>query len=252
MSKLKSIKWFISRPQYFKTFLYLIRRKFLPDKEGTRDASTEWCKERALVNEVALKKLFPNFTYQPIEEVYPEIFDYANQEVEKCEVQMGGAGDLNFLYYLTKLSKSEKIIETGVAYGWSSLSILLALSEQSGGKLISGDLPYVSLNNDPYVGCVVPESLKSKWQLIRQADRQALPVALKEFKKIDLCHYDSDKSYYGRWWAYPKLWDALNDGGYFVSDDINDNMAFVEFCEKVERKPIVIEFGGKYLGVIKK
>lgn len=252
MGKLKSLRWFLSRPQYFKTFLYLIKRKFLPDKEGTRGQSTNWCKERALKNQDALKLFYPDVDFKDIKEIYPDIFKYADEEVEKCKVQMGGAGDLNFLYYMTKLSGAKSIIETGVAYGWSSLSILLALSEIEGGKLISGDLPYVSLDNDPYVGCVVHDSLKSKWKLIRQADRQALPGALKELKKIDLCHYDSDKSYYGRMWAYPKLWKAMNKGGFFISDDINDNMAFVEFCKEVEREPVVIEFGGKYLGVIKK
>ena len=47
---------------------------------------------------------------------------------------------------------------------------------------------------------------------------------------LDLCHYDSDKSYYGRRWAYPKLWEALKTGGIFISDDIQDNWAFKEFC----------------------
>lgn len=252
MGKLNSLWWFFSRPQYFKTFLHLVKSKFIPNREGSRDASINWCKERALTNKEALKKFYPDMKFENIEQLYADVFNYAHEEVKNCKVQMGGAGDINFLYYLTKLSGAKQIVETGVAYGWSSLAILLALSEIDNGKLISGDLPYIGLNNDPYVGCVIPDFLKSKWKLIRQADRQALPVALSEFEKIDLCHYDSDKSYHGRWWAYPKLWEALNEGGFFVSDDINDNMAFVEFCQNVKREPIVVEFGGKYLGVIRK
>ena len=70
--------------------------------------------------------------------------------------------------------------------------------------------------------------------------------------KAFLCHYDSDKSYTGRIFAYPLLWNALQKNGIFISDDIQDNIAFIEFCEQVNKKPIVIEHLGKYVGLIKK
>jgi hypothetical protein len=56
----------------------------------------------------------------------------------------------------------------------------------------------------------------------------------------------------GRMWASPLLWNALKDGGFFVSDDINDNLAFKDFCESVDRKPVIVEHLGKYVGVIVK
>ena len=69
---------------------------------------------------------------------------------------------------------------------------------------------------------------------------------------VDLFHYDSDKSYTGRMWSSPLIWDALRKGGFFVADDINDNLAFKHFAEKVNRKPVIIEHQGKFVGVIKK
>ena len=56
-------------------------------------------------------------------------------------------------------------------------------------------------------------------------------------------------------WAYALLWDALEPGGYFVSDDVSDNEAFREFSESVEREPTVIRpgtDGEKYVGVLVK
>ena len=47
---------------------------------------------------------------------------------------------------------------------------------------------------------------------------------------IDLCHYDSDKSWWGRAYAF-LLWKALKPGGLFISDDIQDNMFFAEFVK---------------------
>tara|TARA_B100000768_G_scaffold164883_1_gene167109 strand:- start:2541 stop:2861 length:321 start_codon:yes stop_codon:yes gene_type:complete len=77
--------------------------------------------------------------------------------------------------------------------------------------------------------------------------------ALKKLNhNIDICHYDSDKGYTGRKWSSPILWSSLKNGGLFVSDDINDNLAFKHFCQSVSRKPIIIEHQGKYVGIIQK
>ena len=67
-----------------------------------------------------------------------------------------------------------------------------------------------------------------------------------------LCHYDTDKSYWGRKWAYPKLWGSLKSGGVFISDDIQDNFAFKEFVEEKGVIFSVIESQGKYVGIFTK
>ena len=66
---------------------------------------------------------------------------------------------------------------------------------------------------------------------------------------VDLCHYDSDKSYYGRVYGYPLLWDSLKEGGIFISDDIQDNLAFKELVERKKTKFAVTEYEGKYIGI---
>ena len=60
------------------------------------------------------------------------------------------------------------------------------------------------MDNEDNVGCVVHPLLRSNWTLIRKPDIIGLPFALKKLGKIDLCHYDSDKSYRGRKWLRKK------------------------------------------------
>ena len=58
-------------------------------------------------------------------------------------------------------------------------------------------------------------------------------------------------------WAYGLLWEALEPGGFFVSDDIGDNDAFRVFAGSIESEPIVVgpgryDIGAKYVGVLRK
>ncbi len=62
---------------------------------------------------------------------------------ESCPVKMGGEGAITFIYHLVKNSKAKKLLETGVAYGWSSLAILLAIKDEENAFLISNDMPYI-------------------------------------------------------------------------------------------------------------
>jgi hypothetical protein len=106
-------------------------------------------------------------------------------------------------------------------------------------------------------GCAVPESLRSQWTIVRQCDSDAIPMILAEMPTCDLVHYDSAKSYAGRMFAYPLLWDSLRVGGLFVSDDIDDNLGFTHFCKMLRSKPIVVETlqpsgTTKYVGILKK
>jgi hypothetical protein len=93
--------------------------------------------------------------------------------------------------------------------------------------------------------------LRASWSLVRKSDRDAIGPALEELGGLDLAHYDSDKSYAGRSFAYPKLWAALPSGGVLMSDDVEDNMAFRDFASSVDRKPIVLEKKpGNFAGVL--
>ena len=227
--------------------------RFLADpKENTALESLKWCRELALSTEEAVKRISGKGIEKPIEKRYSSIFEDAERIAQNSPIKMGGAGNLNLLYWLSTHQNAENIIETGVAYGWSSLALILSLQDRQTGKLVSIDMPYPKLDNEEHVGCVVPESMRSRWELIRLPDRQGLPKALSILGTIDLCHYDSDKTYIGRMWAYPRLWKALKKGGLLISDDIEDNIAFRDFSQELKLEPFVIKTGEKYVGILQK
>ena len=167
---------------------------------------------------------------------------------------MGGGAELDLLYSLVQATEARRIVETGVALGWSSLAILSAIAQRRGAKLVSVDLPYLSQNTDHLVGLAVPVELRKSWTLIRSADREGLPKALALASPVDFAHYDSDKSYEGRLWSYDKLWPALRPGGVLMSDDISDNLAFIDFCASVRRTPVLVQSRQEYkfVGLVKK
>ncbi|MFT3978945.1 MAG: class I SAM-dependent methyltransferase [Ferruginibacter sp.] len=250
-NKLKTAFWFIKNPRYFSQIFQVLKRKKNAQLENTLEEATLWCAENSVSVQVALQKLTALNDAQEFKTLYPEYVEHAIRRAKEAPVQMGGEGAVSFIYHLIKQSDATHILETGVAYGWSSLAILAAIKSRGGAKLISNDMPYINMGNDDYVGCVVPDELKDKWELQRYPDVKGIPLALNKFQgTIDICHYDSDKSYTGRMWASPLIWKALKEGGLFISDDINDNIAFKEFCEKVKRVPVIIEHHGKYVGVI--
>jgi hypothetical protein len=249
--KLKTVLWFLKKPQYIPHIFQVLKRRDYTKLEDTREEATNWCREVTISANEVIEKIIGMRNYEELNLIYPEIINYANQQVKNCPVTMGGEGAISFLYHIAKGIKVKRIIETGVAYGWSALSILLAIKGVPDAKLISNDMPYIKMNNDNYVGCIIPDELKGKWELQRLPDVTGISLAIKKFNgQIDLCHYDSDKSYAGRMFAYPLLWNSLRNKGVFLSDDIQDNIAFKIFSESINCKPLVFEYKNKYVGVL--
>lgn len=109
------------------------------------------------------------------------------------------------------------------------------------------------MGNEEFVGIVVPEDYRKNWLLIREPDRRGLQKAIRAVGgQVDLCHYDSDKSWWGRAYGFPLMWQALRPGGLFVSDDIQDNFFFAEFAKSKSMPFAVTESQGKFVGLIRK
>lgn len=252
--KVSTLIWFLKHPGYLPQAFQVLRRRLSVkgDNWGVEDA-TEWCQQVALLEDEVQDRLLGISHNEPFRDLFPEYLKYAEKQAADSPVTMGGKGGINLLYSIVA-NRVEvcKVLETGVAYGWSSLAILLALKDRKGGHLYSVDMPYVGLNNEAFVGTVVHPDLKDRWTLIRKPDRAGIPQVLGMEEFLDLIHYDSDKSYSGRKWAYPILWKALRDGGLFISDDIQDNLGFKEFCDDYVLDPLVYKHEGKFVGVLVK
>lgn len=68
-----------------------------------------------------------------------------------------------FLYALCKIIQPEIIVETGVAYGLSSLYILQALHENEKGMLYSIDYLFTPLQTKEMIGSAIPRNLDKQW-----------------------------------------------------------------------------------------
>lgn len=252
IEKLKTLNWFLRRPNHWQHAVALMKRKMQVnyDSPPLRQKAMQWAADRAVPYPEALQKLGITGETRGLS---PKIIEAGQERAAKSLVKMGGPGDLNLLFDSVCLTQAQIVLETGVAYGWSSLSILNGMAEVENAKLFSVDMPYPKMANDRFVGLVVPDSLRAHWTLIREPDRNGIRKALAAAGgQIDLCHYDSDKSYWGRAYAFPLLWEALRSGGLFISDDIQDNMFFAEFAQSKKVAFAITKSDGKFVGLMRK
>jgi hypothetical protein len=248
--------WFLLRPSLYKQFIReiitFIRRTEHPTLLQSRE-SLEWCEKFALDEENAIRKINPDWNLVDFNRKFPDLVDQGFVKIQSFDFNWGGQGNISLNYSIAHYLQATHVVETGVAYGWSSMSLLKSISEQKQGTLISVDMPFWGTKHENQIGCVVPPILKKYWSLIRLPDRDALPKILNNKRKFHMCHYDSDKTYDGKSWALPKLWDSIKSGGVLICDDVNDNLAFKDFCEERNIEPIIAKtFDSqvvKYVGI---
>jgi len=147
--------------------------------------------------------------------------------------------------------KPQFVVETGVAAGWSSLAILSALDKNEHGELYSSDFPYFRLYRpEQFIGVLVPSNFRKRWFLDIRGDRIAIPNILQKIPKVDIFHYDSDKSFSGKSFALERLNKALSQKSVIVFDDIQDDTFFRDLTKTIEQNYfLVFKFEGKYLGL---
>lgn len=253
ISKIKTLIWYLKNPRLLPDAgLKIEARLFYISKENSGAKAKAWCNLSAVSQEEAFAQLFPGRPFEKIAEKFPNEYKYGVEQEADSKFVMGGAGAIDLLYNLCEATQSCKVLETGVAYGWSTLSILLSLSNRPNALLISVDMPYAKAGNEFFVGTVVPNQLRNSWILFRESDFTGIPKAISKLGELDLCHYDSDKSYLGRRRSNKLIWKALKKNGLFISDDISDNIGFKEFCESVGRTPVIVCWNNKYIGIVKK
>jgi len=150
-----------------------------------------------------------------------------------------------FIYFFVRIVKPEVMIETGVAHGVSSWTILNALHKNQKGKLYSIDLPNLdtkkvfnveNFNRQP--GWVVPELLRSRWELQLGKSSELLPALLKRLGSIDIFFHDSDHSYENMKFEFGVTYDFIREGGLVLSDDVHKNAAFGEFVEEKKMRAV--------------
>lgn len=151
------------------------------------------------------------------------------------------------IYYIVRLLRPKLVMETGVANGHGSVLILNALRQNEGGRLISVDVY-------PHAGALVDPDEAERWDL-RLMDGVRLD---KQFQKIvagvptvDVFLHDSDHEYV--WMKREFEWarEGVRPGGVILSDDVNHNLAFLELCEGIGRRPEFLWDGRRIFGGVR-
>lgn len=148
--------------------------------------------------------------------VFPDFYDSGNLTLE-CIQQ---------ILYSTR---PECVIETGVANGLSSRTILAALDLNNRGSLYSFDIDSRAANS-------VPAQLKERWHF-RTLDRKRALKQLAQHAEqltggVGVWLHDSDQSYS---WLRSELNLAqrvLAPGGILIVDDADGTEAFADFCRE--------------------
>jgi len=240
--------WYTKNYRFFFNFIFILQNKLLnffiyKEKKVTdKDLENFFTPKKLLNNFYKIDKI-SNFSKS-------SIFLKRKKILKKKIKKFGGAADINLIYNITLKTKPTKILETGVALGWSSLAFLHAINKNKKGILISIDMPYMDKESKNYVGLAVPKQYYKMWELYKYPDRVILNKILKSNFIFDLVHYDSDKSYYGRYWFYKRIWPYIKKKGLLISDDVKDNYAFFDFARLVNKKYYLIKNDKKYSGII--
>jgi predicted O-methyltransferase YrrM len=212
----------------------------------------KWCARQAESAEAYARGLSPEL-WEEASSFTARFRIEATRKLQEVGVTLGGGGHYELLYFLTRMRRPKVVLETGVAAGFSSAAILAALENNQFGQLKSSDFPYFRLERpERFIGCLVDEHLKGRWQLETKGDRVNLPKLLRNSPPIDLFHYDSDKSHFGRRSVLALVEPRLSVGSLVLMDDVQDNWFFRDYVERKVARYRVFEFQGKYLGLVER
>lgn len=214
-----------------------------------RKTTLDWCRKHASDYETFARQL-DNDLWQESKKFGQRLKTEADGKLQNLKVNLGGGGNYPLLYFITRWMKPGTIVETGVAAGYSTKAILEALKNNGKGRLYSSDFPYFRLEApEKLIGILVDDHLRSRWELYIEGDKKNLVNIAGKIKKIDLFHYDSDKTYAGRKMALKTISPLLTPESVIIMDDIQDNTFFRHFIEKHRLSFRVFCFENKYLGI---
>lgn len=151
--------------------------------------------------------------------------------------------NLIMLYYLVRVYKPKRVIETGVWTGKTTWSILKGMEDNGIGELTSIDLGERRIGNSTLllkeIGGLVPSELRHRWHLIIGDSKKILPDLVNKIKALDLFYHDSDHSYEHMMFEYTTVLPYLREGGILSSDDVSLNNAFREILNSLYKTSII-------------
>jgi predicted O-methyltransferase YrrM len=152
----------------------------------------------------------------------------------------------SLIYLMTRLTRPRIVLETGVANGHSTYLLLEALRRNGRGELHS-----VEVQAD--VGGLLTEEERAGWHLhLLPVDRrkEGFEELLRTIGRIDLFIHDSNHVYPWQQFEYASVLDHMAAGSIIASDDVDSSFAFIDFCERIGRRPRVLLDKRKAFGLV--
>ena len=141
-------------------------------------------------------------------------------------------------------TRPERVVETGVARGFTSRIMLEALERNDKGQLWSVDLPPVQAPElHAQIGAAVEARLRHRWTYIRGTSTQRLPKLVNQLGAIDLFVHDSRHTERNVLFELNRVWPALSPGGFLMADDIDMNWGFHSFVRTIPGQPVLHCYG---------
>ena len=165
-----------------------------------------------------------------------EIWNLINYQLKKTSgIHRMSLERLQILYICIRHLKPEIVVETGVASGSTSFTILSAFEKNNRGKLFSIDIGFSGwFPEGQTVGYLVPRKMYTNWNLIIGNSRNELPKLLNNLKNVDIFFHDSDHSYNYMMFEFETIFPYLRKKKVILADDINLNSAFEDFAKKMK------------------
>ena len=157
----------------------------------------------------------------------------SQKKISEFNFTLGGGANCILIYFFSRYYKPKIIYETGVSYGFSSNVFLNAIQKNNIGFLYSSDLPYLKIKNSQNaIGCLVDDKLKKNWILNIKGDTKNALEFSKSNKLIDLFHYDSDKSFMGKFITFNIIKKNFSKKCIVIFDDIQTDNFFTYLIKK--------------------
>lgn len=146
---------------------------------------------------------------------------------------------LRIMGAIVALMRPRVMVETGVAFGFTTATVLRVMREADSGHLYSVDLPPLQYDPADPIGRAVPDELMDRWTLRLGDSRSVLGPLAADVAPIDVFLHDALHTYSSQLREYRTVWPHMRPGAILASDDVA-NPAFVEFAADVGAEPHLV------------
>lgn len=149
---------------------------------------------------------------------------YSDAEISLCRA----------VWCVTRHTRPEVVIETGVAHGVTTRVVLEALRQNEFGHLWSIDLPFpFDRRVHAETGAVIPDMCRSRWSYLEGSSRQRLPPLVDKVGHVEMFIHDSLHTATNTLFEMERTASVMSQGGVILVDDIGESHdAFATFIRR--------------------